>query len=58
MLIESNDPATVMPAPRTTPLTETEAAERLGLKVATLRARGGTRTEDQPSSAWAARFGT
>ena len=38
MLIESNDPGAVMPATRHTPLTETEAGERLGLKVATLRA--------------------
>jgi predicted DNA-binding transcriptional regulator AlpA len=38
MLLESNDRGAVVPAPRNTPLTETEAADRLGLKVATLRA--------------------
>jgi helix-turn-helix protein len=38
MLPESNDTVTVTPTPKSTPLTEADAAVRLGLKVATLRA--------------------
>lgn len=38
MVLENNEPAAVIAAVEIGPLTETEAAARLGLKVATLRA--------------------
>ncbi|MEO7270425.1 MAG: helix-turn-helix domain-containing protein [Vicinamibacterales bacterium] len=38
MLLDSREPSIVPSAPHNTPLTEADAADRLGLKVATLRA--------------------
>ena len=38
MLLDNREPSTVPSAPQNTPLTEADAADRLGLKVATLRA--------------------